>query len=74
MIAYRDKCWDFTESMEVQNLTVDHEEGAGPHIRVAYERAMAEVSGRTALFERVKHWRRKQAEFAAEVVANAYPR
>ncbi len=74
MIAYRDKCWDFTESMEVQNFTVDHEEGAGPHIRVAYERAMAEVSGRTALFERVKHWRRKQAEFAAEVVANAYPR
>jgi polysaccharide pyruvyl transferase WcaK-like protein len=69
MVAYRDKCWDFTESLGLQDLTVNFQETAGPVIRDAYERAFDEAAQRrNVMFAQVQHWRQKQIEFASRVL------
>jgi hypothetical protein len=68
LIAYRDKCYDFMESLNLEHLTVNLAEDSGPAITSAYTWVMSNSSYRTTMFRRVRELRLLQALYAREII------
>jgi polysaccharide pyruvyl transferase WcaK-like protein len=68
LVAYRDKCWDFMESIGLQPLTVSFHSEAGGIIRKAFEWAQNQPELRNQVFEKVQHWRALQQQYADRIV------
>ncbi len=69
LLAYRNKCWDFMESLDLVQMTVPLDVNAGLAIRQALEFANAHPDLRYSMFEKVLQWRVEQNNYANQVVA-----
>jgi polysaccharide pyruvyl transferase WcaK-like protein len=69
LLAYRNKCWDFMESLDLARLTVTLDASTGQAIRKALEFANSHPALRYTMFEKVQQWRAEQNNYANRVVA-----
>jgi polysaccharide pyruvyl transferase WcaK-like protein len=69
LLAYRDKCWDFMESMNLSRTTIRIKTGSNGLIQETLEYASNSRGLREMMFDRVRHWRATQVDYANRAVA-----
>jgi polysaccharide pyruvyl transferase WcaK-like protein len=70
LFAYRDKCRDFMESIDLADLTVEWHAEAGLLLRAAFELARSRPELRDVMFVKVQQWKAEQRTYARQIAAS----